>query len=242
MIVADINLYLVCLLIVAVGAVVQGTLGMGFGQIGAAGLIWVIPELLPAVVILMAMLVGSYGAWREQQEINRFQLSWSMAGRVLGTFAAVPLLLWVGGSADDYALLFAGLILLGVGCSICRISPPMGKTSLVGGGLASGLMGTITSVGAPPMGIVFQKEAAVSARPTLNAFFAIGSIPSLIALGYSGHLQFLHFQTVLLLLPGFLLGAWGSKYLHRYSDTRFRWWVVGFTGLSAVALLVRGLV
>ena len=242
MILAEPELYLLCLVIVAIGATVQGTLGMGFGQIGAAGLIWTIPELLPAVVILMAMLVGSYGAWRERHGINLFQLSWSMAGRLLGTLAAVPLLLWVSGSAEDFALLFACLILVGVGCSIWRLSPPMGRPSLLGGGIASGLMGTITSVGAPPMGIVFQKEPASSARPTLNAFFAIGSIPSLIALGFSGHLQIQHLQTALILFPGFLLGIWLSKFLHPYSDSRFRLWVIGFTGLSAVALLVRGLI
>ena len=241
MLLTDPSLYLICLLIVAVGAMIQGTLGMGFGQIGAAGLIWTIPELLPGVVILMAMLVGSFGAWREREGINVFQLSWSMIGRFFGTMAAVPLLFWVSGSADDYALMFACLILMGVGCSIWRLSPPMGKSSLLGGGLASGIMGTITSVGAPPMGIVFQNEPAGSARPTLNAFFAIGSIPSLMALGYSGHLNFQHFETALILFPGFFIGAWFSKYLHRYSDTRFRVWVVGFTGFSAVALLIRAL-
>ena len=238
----DPSLYLICLLIVAIGATIQGTLGMGFGQIGAAGLIWTIPELLPGVVILMAMAVGSYGAWRERKGIDVFQLSWSMGGRLLGTLAAVPLLFWVSGSAEDFTLLFACLILVGVGCSIWHLSPPMGKPSLIGGGIASGLMGTITSVGAPPMGIVFQKEPAANARPTLNAFFAIGSIPSLIALGYSGHLQFMHVQTALILFPGFFVGVWFSKYLHRYSDSRFRLWVVGFTGLSAVALLIRALI
>ena len=165
-----------------------------------------------------------------------------MAGRIAGTLVAVPLLFWVSGKPEDFALLFAILILIGVGCSIWRISPPMGKASLLGGGLASGVMGTITSVGAPPMGIVFQNEPAASARPTLNLFFALGSIPSLLALAYSGHLHIGHVQTAAILFPGFLLGVWLSKYLHAHVDTRFRYAVIGFTAISALALIVRALI
>lgn len=242
MMLSDPNLYLICLLIVAVAAAVQGTLGMGFGQLSASGLIWTIPELIPAVVILMALLVGAFGAIRERDGIRPAQLSWAMTGRVIGTLLAVPLLLWVSGSAEDFVLLFATLILAGVVCSLFRLHPPMGRPSLIGGGVASGLMGTITSLGAPPMAIVFQNEPAATARPTLNAFFAIASIPSLGALAYSGHFGLLHVQTAALLFPGFLFGVWVSKYLHRYSDARFNILVIGFTGLSATALLIRALV
>ena len=242
MIASDPVLYLVCLLIVAIAATVQGTIGMGFGQLSASGLIWTIPELIPAVVILMAMLVGTFGAIREYRHIDTNQLGWAMGGRIVGTLFAIPLLFWVSGSAEDFVLLFATLILAGVFCSLFHIHPPMGKSSLIGGGLFSGLMGTITSLGAPPMAIVFQKEAAATARPTLNAFFAIASVPSLIALAYSGHFGLVHVQTAAFLFPGFLFGVWVSKYLHRYSDARFGFLVLGFTGLSATALLVRALI
>lgn len=242
MLFADPTLLVISLSIVMLGALIQGTLGMGFGQIGAAGLIWTLPELLPGIVILMAMLVGGFGAWRERQGIDYSQLSYSLLGRVAGTLLAVPLLFWVSGNSQDFALLFAILILIGTGCSLWRISPPMGKPSLLGGGLVSGLMGTITSVGAPPMGIVYQNEPAARARPTLNLFFALGSVPSLLALAYSGHLHTGHAQTAAVLFPGYLLGVWLSRHLHAHVDARFRFAVIGFTALSALALIVRALI
>ena len=92
MLLTDPTLLALSLSIVMLGALIQGTLGMGFGQIGAAGLIWTVPELLPGVVIIMAMLVGAFGAWRERSGIDYSQLSYSLIGRLAGTLLAVPLL------------------------------------------------------------------------------------------------------------------------------------------------------
>ena len=233
------DLLLISLLIVMTGALVQGSLGMGFGQIGAAGLIWTVPELLPGTVIIMAILVGSIGAWRERQGVDYFKLSYALLGRTGGAIVALPLLFWTSGHPQDFALLFAVLILIGAGCSLCQINLPMNRFSLLGGGLASGVMGTITSVGAPPMGLVFQNETATTARPTLNLFFALGAIPSLAVLAWSGHLQSGHIWAAIILLPGYLLGVYLSRYLHVQINEQFRLAVIGFSTVSALALILR---
>jgi len=171
------NLLVASIFVVFVAAIVQGTMGMGFGQIAASGLIWIDPAMVPTAVIVMGFCVASASAAKELKLIDRKQLQPALIGRVLGTIASVPLIAWAG-RQDQFALLFGVLVLVGIGVSLARLSPPLSERTLLIGGTASGVMGTITSIGAPPMGLIYQDQRASEVRSTLNAFFAIGSLVS----------------------------------------------------------------
>lgn len=237
----DLSVLLISLGIVAVAALVQGCIGMGFGQIAAAGLIWTVPQMLPTVVILMALVVAAIGAQHERSAIDLRVLSTALAGRILGTLLAIPLLLLVIDDADEFALLFGILILLSAGLGLVRVRLPFTRLTQFAGGGASGLMGTITAVGAPPIGLVFQDQPAVSARPTLNAFFAIGAAISLLALTYADLFRVDHLWLALYLLPGFVGGVLLSRPLHRFVDQRFRVLILLFTSVSACVLIAKAL-
>ena len=60
------------------------------------------------------------------------------------------------------------------------------RGTLVGAGTMSGLMGTLTSVGGPPMALVYQREQAATLRSTLAGFFLFGATWSLITLAVTG--------------------------------------------------------
>ena len=227
------------LLVVAIAAVVQGSIGMGFGQIAAAGLIWILPEYLPTLVILMALVVGGIGAQGDRNSVDLGVLSIALIGRLSGTLLALPLLLWASGDSDQFALLFASLILVAAGLGLLRMPMPFNRWTLLAGGGASGLMGTITAVGAPPMGLVFQAQTARMARPTLNAFFAIGAAISIMALSYAGLFTTDHLLLALFLMPGYVGGVLLSRRLHAFVDQRFRPLVLAFSAASACALIAR---
>ena len=241
MIPLDPTLFVISLIVVAVAAILQGAVGLGFGQVAAAGLIWTAPDMLPATVILMALVVGSISAAREISQVEPRVLSVAMIGRIIGTVIAIPLLVLVSEYRQGFFLMFGLLLLLSVALSLVKIRPSFSNYSLVGGGLVSGLMGTITSVGAPPMGLVFQDRGASSARPTLNAFFAIGSAFSLLALLYSGRFALEYVILAALLAPGFIVGVYLSKRFHKFVDNRFRYLVLAFSSISAIALIARSL-
>lgn len=238
----DPTILLVSLLVVTCAAMVQGSIGMGFGQIAAAGLIWTLPQMLPGLVIAMALVVGALGAHRELRAIDPGVLATALIGRIAGTLLALPLLLWAIDDGDQFALLFGGFILLAVALSLTPFRFPFSKASLLFGGTASGLMGTITAVGAPPMGLVFQDQSASSARATLNAFFAIGAAVSLAALLFTGLFGLGQLFYALYLLPGLIVGMLLSRHLHRFVDRRFRIAILLFTALSASALIVRAVI
>ena len=143
---------------VAVAALAQGAMGMGFGQIAAAGMVWIAPGMMPATVIIMAFVVATFAVLKERSGVDLRVLSVSLCGRITGTLIALPLLLLTGENNSGFNLLFAVLLLASVCFSLFNVRPRFTKISQISAGLASGLMGTITSAGAPPMALVFQEQ------------------------------------------------------------------------------------
>jgi len=196
--------------------------------------------MVPTAVIVMGFCVASVSAAKEFRLIDRKQLQPALIGRVLGAVASVPLLAWVG-SQDQFALLFGILVLIGIGVSLASISPALTEKTLLIGGTASGIMGTVTSIGAPPMGLLYQDQTASEVRPTLNAFFAIGSLVSLTALWYSGMFEIEHLISAAMLAPGFLAGVYASRWLSAFVDRRYKALILLFCGASAAALIGKSL-
>ena len=54
--------------------------------------------------------------------------------------------------------------------------------SLIGAGTLSGFMGTTSSIGGPPMALLYQGTEGIRLRGTLAVFFTIGVLISLVAL------------------------------------------------------------
>jgi len=118
------NLLVASIFVVFIAAIVQGAMGMGFGQIAASGLIWIDPTMVPTAVIVMGFCVATASAAKEFRLINPKQLQPALIGRVLGTVASVPLLAWAG-SQNQFGLLFGVLVLVGIGVSLARLSPAL---------------------------------------------------------------------------------------------------------------------
>jgi uncharacterized membrane protein YfcA len=108
--------------------------------------------------------------------------------------------------------------------------------TLLGAGTMSGVMGTLTSIGGPPIALVYQREKAATLRSTLAGFFFVGATLSLVALTIGGDLGAAEFRDGLLLLPGLGLGLLISRPLRPYLDRG--WTRPGVLGLAALASLV----
>ncbi|MCP5370947.1 MAG: sulfite exporter TauE/SafE family protein [Hyphomicrobiales bacterium] len=217
-------------------AIVQNTTGMGFGQVAAPLLLLIDPRFVPVAVLLMGMTVALFGAVRDRRDVARGDLGVALAGRVTGALVAGQLVAVLADSAA-FSLLFAGLILLAVVLSVTswKVQPTRG--ALLTGGFVSGFMGTITSVGAPPMGIVYQNSPGPRVRATLNVFFALGALVSVLALLAWGQVEAEDLWLAISLAPAFLLGSWVSKFLTGFVDRRFRPLVLLVCACSAVVII-----
>jgi hypothetical protein len=112
--------------------------------------------------------------------------------------------------------------------------------SLLLGGVASGILGTMFGVHGPPIAIVLQHEPPERLRATLCAFFAVGCGISLVMLGVIGSFGFSGMELGLLLLPGVAIGFACGPFLGRMLNRqRARIAVLTISTLSALALLWR---
>lgn len=228
-------------LVVGLGAMVQRTLGMGFGQVAAPLLLLIDPEFVPVAVILMGTGVATFAAIKDRGQADHQQAAIALVGRLTGAVLAGWLLAqWI--DTAWFSRLFGVMILIAVLTSLVRWRVPVNGASLLVAGTLSGFMGTITSVGAPPMGLVYQNEPGPRVRGTLNLFFSIGAGISLLVLWLNGLLGWHDCLLALTLLPGLIAGSWLAGRVTAFVDRRFRALVLVLCVVSAVAILIRSFV
>lgn len=196
-------------ILVAAGAV-QGATGFGFGMLAAPILVVIEPALVPGPMLLMGAAISISVSIREGHAIDTAGFATSLSGRIVATgIAALCLSLF---SQATFSYLFAILILVAVALSLTRLRVAPRGWPLFIAGFASGFMGTITSIGAPPMALVYQRTAGPTVRATLSAFFAVGAVVSIVALVAARELWIDDVLLALTLLPfalsGLFLASW----------------------------------
>ncbi len=177
-------------------------------------------------------------AWRERGAIDPRVLGLSLAGLLIGcgVGAIILLLLHRVHLAPVFAILILAMVLLS--CSGLQV--PTSSTTLLIGGTASGIVGTMFGVHGPPIALVLQHEPPDRLRATLCAFFAAGCTVSLFTLAGIGAFDAARLGVGLALLPGVAIGFALAPLLARRIDRRrARIVVLVISTLSALALLLR---
>jgi uncharacterized membrane protein YfcA len=223
-------------LLAASAACVQGSAGFGMALLAAPLLTLVDRSFAPAPLVLAVLPLSVLVAQRDWAHLDRNGLAWAIGGRlpgvVLGAIAAAAL------SEHTLALVLGLGVLVAVGLSMvtARLRPSPG--ALVSAGFASGFMGTTTSIGGPPMALVYQRSEGPAFRSTLAIYFAAGAVMSLAGLAIAGRVGAHELRLGLLLWPGVILGFLLSKPLTRYlDDGRTRPLVLTFSALAALLLI-----
>ena len=76
----------------------------------------------------------------------------------------------------------------------------------IAAGFASGFGATTTSIGGPPMALLYQDASGPSLRGTLAGFFAVGNLLSMVTLTVVGELGSWELFTGLLFVPAVFAG------------------------------------
>jgi len=205
--------YLLVTLIMAGGALVQGSIGFGMGLFAVPFLVLIDPRLVPGPTLFVSGLLSILMLVRERAGVQAGHLGWALAGRVGGTGLAMAVLLIV--PADRLGLLFGVLILLGTALTASGWHIDLTRRALTAAGLLSGFMATTVSIGGPPMALLYQRASGPSLRATLSAFFVVGTVLSLIGLHLVGRFGWRELALGLGLFPGiaagFALSVWTTR-------------------------------
>lgn len=225
-------------ILVLIGACLQGVGGIGFGMFAAPIIAAFDPELVPGPMLFLGLIIAVFAVAREPRHVDRTGLGWALAGRLPSSIAAVMLMSQL--PVRLFGIVFAITILVGVGLSLAKVDLRPTPVSLFLAGLVSGFMGTLTSVGLPPIALVYQTSKGPTLRATIGGYLVFGTLISLAALAVAGRFGLHDVMLGTGLVVPLLIGFWLSGPLtRRLPQSAVRRLVLSLSTLSAVLLLVR---
>ncbi len=227
--------------IIALGALVQTAIGFGLGLIAVPFLILIDPQMVPAPIVMIAFVQLSISAWAHRQEILWPKLWMAVIGRLPGTILAVWMMSMTG--IEGIKIFIACAVLAAVVISLLNINAQPNRKNHLIAGFFSGLFGTSTSIGGPPIALLYQHQPADTVRANLSANFAIGSLISLAGMATGGFVTEQSWLYFGYFLPATLVGTWlGMKTKHYLKPSVTRPAILILCSGSAVTLLLQALI
>ncbi|HWP67057.1 MAG TPA: sulfite exporter TauE/SafE family protein [Candidatus Limnocylindria bacterium] len=232
--------FLAASLVIAAGSFVQGGVGFGSLLIAAPLLVLVDPRLVPGPVLLPGLALAVLMALRDRAGMHLGGVGWALAGRVPGSVVGALVLAALPGGA--FELLVGATVIVGALATASGLRLHPTRLVLFVAGFVAGITGTTTSIGGPPIALVYQHHTGSTLRGTLSGFFVAGSLLSMLTLALVGHFGARELLLGLALLPGTVAGFAVSPPFVRWLDRGYtRAAVLVLSMAAGAALIVRRL-
>lgn len=223
--------------VMILAAGLQGSFGFGSGLLANPILALIDPGFIGVPMLICAVFLSIMVIVRERGTIELKGIGWAIVGRVLGTAAGAWLLTRM--SQDTLTIVFSGMVLLGVLITVAKTSISVTRGSLLSMSVLSGIMGTVASIGGPPVALLFQRVRGCEMRPTLAMLLMTGNLISITGLGIIGRFGYAELVMGLVLIPGMVLGFFfSSRLLQRIAPATLRAGVLTISTISALAALI----
>ncbi|HRO20168.1 sulfite exporter TauE/SafE family protein [Alcaligenes phenolicus] len=230
--------WLLMALLVVLAAFLQGVGGVGFAMLVAPIAALIFPQLVPGPLLALGGSVSLLAALRERQHIVPDVVVCALGGRATGSIIAILAMTQLPIEAVNLGFALAILAAVALSAWGLRILPS--KRNMILAGIASGIMGTLTSVGAPALAIAIQNLAPAQLRASLGLILFLGASLSLILLVVAGLFSWQQAMLSIVLYPFMLLGfALSGRWRHKVSMPLMRRLLLGICSLSAVVLIAR---
>src|SRR5579859_4591045 len=224
-------------LFVALGGFVQSGIGLGLGVVAAPVVTLLAPALMPGSLLVAGSSLPLLILAREALHADWPGISWALAGRMAGTVGGIWVLAVV--SLRALGIVVGGMVLTVVVLSAVHAVVPRNRVTLLTAGVISGVTGTATSIGGPPVALLYQGESGPRVRATLSFYFTIGNTLAVCALAVSGHLPGGDLLAGLLFTGCALAGFTVAAGLRRFLDAgRTRAAVLAAAAVSSLILIV----
>ena len=219
------------------GALVQGCIGFGAIVTAFSVVVLVEPELLPQSVIISTTPVVVAVFLQ-----NRGSVRWGEALRLIGGRApGVALGAFLVSRLSPVFLAYVGATVVLVAVLVTANIPPITRNTptLLTAGFASGLFGTATGIGGPPLGLMYQHGAGVDLRATVGTVMLVGGAMTISGFALAGELEAVDIRTGLALMPFSLAGVLTARAIHTWVDDRITRVVQIVSVAGAVLAIIR---
>ncbi len=231
------------LVVSAVGAAVQGTIGFGFGVLSVPLLALLNPIMAPVPQLLMVLPLTVAMFWRERRHVEWGGTAWLLGGRLPGAFVGIFTIKAVSGEAESALnTVIALAVLAAVGLLSLNVRVVRNAVTESATGVASGFMGMVASIGGPPVALLYRNEAGPTVRATLSAVFTVGLMTTIVIRAIGREITADDVTIAAVLLPAQVIGFLASFRLRRFVDGPWlRRVILVVSAISAFALLASSL-
>ena len=175
---------------------------------------------------------------RERKHVHFREVKWGVVGRFIGTVLAASLLSVI--PADLTTPLIAVIVLIALVFVISGFRLPVTMPNLVSIASLSGFMGTIASIGGPPLALLYYDQKGSRIRGTLSGIFFAGTLLALSALAIIGRFGLPEILVTASLTPALVLGFLLSKISARTLDKGYlQTAIILVSGATSVFILIR---
>ena len=228
----------IALVITVLGAIVQGTIGVGFAVLSVPILSLVNPVLAPVPQLLLAVPLAISMTWRERTYIEAPAVVWMLAGRIPGAVIGLVLLGFATQRSLDIGIAASVLVavaILGAGLTVPR-SPATDFST----GVIAGIMGMVASMGGPPAALLFKDGKGPTVRSSLALFFSAGLTVTVVLRILGDRITGDDVLLAVLLFPALATGyVVSSRLRHRLDATALRPAILTVSTVAAAGLLIR---
>lgn len=230
------SLLIVALIAVIAGSALQSMSGFGLAVIASPILVIINPNFLPAPMLALGFILSLLNCIRYRHQLHVNNIKIALLARIPGSILGIILLALL--PPIFFAVTFSLLIILSVLLTYRRINIDYCPQNLALAGFFSGLMGTTTSVGGPPIALVYQNREISTVRAELGLYFLIGTLVSLLMLFASGNINYVQVQLTMPLIPALLIGFGGAFYLDKYLKPHYLKPLIATLSLTSCAIIL----
>jgi uncharacterized membrane protein YfcA len=236
-----VGLLIIACLTITFSSLIQTAIGFGLALIAVPILLLIDPAMVPAPVVMVAFAQLVVSSWLHRADIQWPLVRTALIGRLPGTVVAMGLMSYFG---DTGLKLFIAIsVLAAVVLSLFKFHIVPNKKNHLIAGFFSGITGTTSGIGGPPIALLYQHQHGDFVRANMSAYFVIGSVISLSGMGMVGYVTTTSWLYAALFLPSTFIGVWLGLRLKKHLKPQFmRPAILVLCGSSAMAVIVSTLV
>ncbi|MBF0623485.1 MAG: sulfite exporter TauE/SafE family protein [Magnetococcales bacterium] len=233
--------WLTVALFLILGSLVQGAVGFGAALVAAPVTMLLRPDLVPGALMVAAFSANVAQATRDWQGLHHWPiLAWLLAGLLPGFLLGATALAVL--PPRETAFLFGGAVLVAVALSLGGWTIRPRPITLLPAGFLSGFMSITTTMGGPPLALLFQDLPGPLLRGLLAVVFTVGGLLAMTVLHGAGLLGWTELREGAWLIPFPLTGLLLSRPLARWLDRgRVRSAVLLLAGASGLGVILKAL-
>lgn len=222
------------------GAMVQGSTGIGFTLVAGPAIIAVDPAFAPGPFLLVAQLVSLRHIAAERELADRVALRHALYGLPVGLAAAILVLEVV--NERVLAVLIGSLTALAATALLIGYQPTRTRRTEILGGLGSSFSGVAAGLPGPPLAIAFNDMRPPTMRASTAMFVINVAVFGMLSLLATGNYGWTELRLTAWLVPGAILGLIAARWVRPVIDrTWFRPTVLVLALLGGMALVLRQL-